>query len=110
MLSTISTHASESVIYQRGNYTVVIKVTAVDAAPETASPDPRTSLESQTQDWAFRANSLVINGSPTLPQRGDKIQIQRGVTTLVYDVLPVGDRAYKFDPTGQMLTVSTRLT
>lgn len=108
LLSTIADTASESAIYSRGVQSTIVKVTAVENQQDAASPVARSYLESTIQRWTFRASSLLIGGAIVLPRTGDRIQIQRGTSTLTYEVMPVDDRAYQTDATGQMLIVSTR--
>lgn len=67
-------------------------------------------LASKQQDWVVTAGDLVINGSVTLPLKGDRLTITLGGIAGVFEVqVPdSSDMPYKLDQTGLQLRIHTK--
>jgi len=68
-------------------------------------------LASKLQDWIVTATDLVINGSVTLPLKGDRITIFQGALAgAVFEVQTpdTAEQPYKLDTTGQQLRIHTK--
>ena len=80
------THLSESVVYKRG----VVTATISNATPgqTVGDTDEQTGLRMRVfrKDWLIDAADLVLSGSATEPQTGDRIEHTISGTTYVWEV------------------------
>jgi len=89
-------HLSRTVVYQRGDDSVEVLATVGRTVFETA--DAYGVVEhSESRDFLVAAADLVLDGTVTLPQRGDKILETQDGKTFVYEVMAPGrEPHYRF--------------
>jgi hypothetical protein len=103
------THLTREIMYRRGIHSVTLRAT-VGRTQFELSDGLGTVLETQVRDYLIRAQDLVLNGRPTLPERGDRIEEAQDQLTFIYEVLPLGDEpAWRYsDPYRQTFRIHTR--
>lgn len=88
----LETHASQTVVYRRGEFQAEIAVTygSRNSAAEYAANTLR--VETQQRDFLIAASSLVIDGEQTTPRGGlDQIEVTENGVTRIYRVLALAD-------------------
>lgn len=82
-------HATSSVTYQRANDTVVV---AASVGRTTFEVDNGFGVVERTEsrDFLVLTDDLVLGGTRTLPERGDRVRETQGATTFVYEVMAPG--------------------
>lgn len=104
-----ATHVSQTVTYARGVYSVELAAT-VGARPRESLDANGQLIVADVVDFLIHKADLVLNGSATLPARGDTITDAAGQ---VHEVLPpgTGEDHYRFsDAYGRRLRVHTKRT
>lgn len=82
-------HATVEVTYARGTGSVLVLATIGRTLFEVDGG--RGILEKfETRDFLIRAQDLVLDGSPRLPERGDLIRETQGNVVHVYEVMAPG--------------------
>jgi hypothetical protein len=107
----LKTHASKVVIYQRDAEQVAIQATVGRTLLKLDDGQGGAVLQWTDRDFLISAADLVLGGSQTLPQRGDRIRETLGAITHVYEVLAPGDEPpwRHIDPYGKVLRIHTKL-
>ena len=82
-------HASRMVIYERGVDTVDVQAT-IGRTVFQIDNGYGVLERTETRDYLITAADLVLVGSTTVPQRGDRIRETQGGTTYVYEVMAPG--------------------
>jgi hypothetical protein len=102
-------HLSRTVTYQRGADTVDVPASI---GRTTFEVDDGYGIVQkwESRDFLILAADLVLNGSQTLPQRGDRIQETQAGTTYTYEVLAPGkEPAWRYsDPYRKTLRIHTK--
>ena len=102
-------HRSRTVSYQRGADTAQV---LASIGRTTFEIDDGYGLvqKFESRDFLILASDLVLEGSSTLPQRGDRIQETEGSTTFTYEVLAPGkEPAWRYsDPYRKTLRIHTK--
>lgn len=83
--------AGQSATYTRGEDTASVTVWLATPRPEQDGIDGVILERYDLMDVRMLAADLVIDGSETLPQRGDRISIARSTGTDVYEVMAHGN-------------------
>lgn len=102
---------SDSATYTRAGFAPITDLAVTPGTPNFAIDDGNTiRVASTQQDWIITAADLVINGSPTLPQKGDRLTIAQGAQAGTFEVqIPeTTDKPYKLDATGQQIRAHTK--
>ena len=102
-------HRSRTVTYQRGEETAQVPASIGRTTFEIE--DGYGLIEKfESRDFLILASDLVLSGSQTLPQRGDRIQETQGATTFKYEVLAPGkEPAWRYsDPYRKTLRIHTK--
>ena len=111
LASHLKIFASQVVTYQRGGLSV--SLAASPASPRSqADQNENIIVRADDQDWILTASDLVLGGSQTLPERGDKIRWAKSSTeTQVYEVLAAdGEEHWSWlDPHQTMLRIHSKL-
>lgn len=99
-------HMADSGTYSRGAASVTLLGTPGQTRLETLQPSGLTTAVT-LRDWLFDASELILNGSLTIPAKGDRWTVVISGVTEVYEVhTPTGlDQCYHADPTGGQLRV-----
>jgi hypothetical protein len=82
-------HATSPVQYVRGSQSIEIAATVGKTTFEV-DDGYGVLIRSESRDFLVLAAELVVDGVPTLPQRGDRIRETQGGTTFVYEVTAPG--------------------
>ncbi len=97
-------HCTRDVIYVRGVVSVLVRATV--GRTEFKTDDGETvRIEFTDRDFLILAAALVLTGSPTLPERGDKVRETQDGTVYVFEVM---DWRYS-DPYRQTFRIETKL-
>ena len=86
----LKTHAGESVVYVRGAQTVTLTATPGKSLLRLDDGYGGARIEWTDADWLIASADLVLGGSATEPQRGDKIRRTIGDLVYVYEVSAPG--------------------
>jgi hypothetical protein len=81
--------AASTVDYVRGNETANVSATIGKTTFEV-DDGYGVLVRSESRDFLVLAADLVLGGTPTLPQRGDRIRETDGATTFTYEVTAPG--------------------
>lgn len=103
------THMTRMVVYQRGGDSVELAATIGRSEFEQA--DEYGSVHRiESRDYLVRAADLVLAGSQTLPQGGDRIRETAGEQVFVYEVMAPGTEPpfRHSDPYRQTLRIHTK--
>ena len=84
-VTTLNTAAGQTITYKRGTATVSLTAVVGQSQFEDVTSTGEIRQLSKTVDWIVAPSALVLDGSVTVPQRGDQISKADGST---YDVLP----------------------
>jgi hypothetical protein len=111
LASQLKTHVSRLVIYQRDDAQVAIQATVGRTLLKLDDGEGGVVLQWTDRDFLISAADLVLGGSLTLPQRGDRIRETLGAVTRVYEVMAPGDEPpwRHSDPYGKVLRIHTKL-
>lgn len=107
----LQAHAAGAVTYSRGANTVTLR-----AAPGRTLYERETAagiIETvESKDFLFKTSELILGGSQTLPQRGDKLTESDTETGKVYTYEVTGpgtEAVYRFaDPMRRVIRLHTK--
>jgi hypothetical protein len=105
----LKTHASQSVIYQRGTESVGVAATIGKTIFEV--DDGYGVVEKiESRDFLIHAAELILGESQTLPERGDRIRETQGAVIYIYEVMAPGKEPhYRFsDSYRKQLRIHTK--
>jgi hypothetical protein len=99
-------HASVLVTYRRGNASVEVRATLGISLLRVQDGHGETKVERIDRDFIIAKEDLVLNGQPTEPEDGDKIDLG----DVRYEVMPVGsDPAWRYtDPYENQFRIHTK--
>ncbi len=107
----LETHASQTVVYRRGEFQASIPVTygSRNSAAEFSANTIR--VEMQQRDFIIAATALVLDGEQVTPLAGDEIEVTEGDVTLTYRALALAEGpCWEFDNDyRKLLIVHTKL-
>jgi hypothetical protein len=86
----LKTYASRPVVYRREAYEVTVQATVGRTLLKLDDGYGGVRIEWTDRDFLIHAADLVIDGSPTLPERGDVIRETQGSKTFIYEVMAPG--------------------
>ncbi len=105
----LKTYASQSVTYQRDSAEAELQATM---GRSTYQQDDGEGIvtRSQVRDFLIDTSDLVSSSIGSLPRRGDRIHQSEGETTIVYEVMSLGnDPPWRFsDPFRIKLRIHTK--
>lgn len=103
-------HMSQTVTYIRGAASIELNATLGRSEFEE-DDDSGTILRHEARDFLIRPEDLVIGGTETKPQVGDRIQAVDGETTLTFEVLsPGGQPPWRYcDSHRKTMRIHTKL-
>ncbi|HHK41649.1 MAG TPA: hypothetical protein ENJ50_04445 [Planctomycetaceae bacterium] len=102
-------HMSRTVTYERGIDTVSLSATVGRTVFEI--DDGRGVIQRhEARDFLVLADDLVLAGSKTLPQAGDRVRETQGTTVFVYEVMAPGNEpVWRYsDPYRKTLRIHTK--
>ena len=102
--------ASREVIYRRDDQSTVVNATIGTTKGEQDAGDGLI-LQTEIRDYLIDAADLSLDGTLTLPERGDLIiEVESGVR-FTYEVLPIGNqKPWRYsDPFRLKLRIHTKL-
>jgi hypothetical protein len=105
----LKANASTEVIYFRDVEQVPIQATI--GKTEFEIDDGSGIVERfQSRDYLIQAADLVLGGSETLPEPGDRIQETQGAQNFAYEVMAPGDQpCWRYsDPFRKLLRIHTK--
>ena len=82
----LKTHASREVLYQRGTQQVTVR--AVIGRKDFEVDSAEGKLYFKARDFLIHRVDLVLEGQPTLPERGDYIVVDFGSGVETFEILP----------------------
>ena len=105
----LTVHASNAIVYRRGNETVSL-VAVIGRTLFEVDDGFGILTNVESRDFLVRAADLVLDLSPTLPERGDRIEETVGTTTFVYEVMAPGKEPHVrySDPYRKTLRIHTK--
>jgi hypothetical protein len=83
-------HASRTVVYQRGLDEVEVPAAIGRTLLKLDDGYGGVRMEWTDRDFLIHAADLVLAGTPTLPERGDRIRETQGSTVYVFEVMAPG--------------------
>lgn len=99
MTDTLRDAAGVAVTYSRGEHSV--EITAVVGHTDVEMEDDRGSrMVSPTRDYLIAADELILDGSETEPEDGDRIVQVVGATRYTYELSPLMDRCWRYSDSG----------
>lgn len=106
----LQAHASQPVVYQRGNAKVALCATFGRKLLKLDDGEGGIRMEWTDRDFLIPAASLVIGGGAVLPKRGDLVRVAAGAEVLVYEVgAPGGEPPWTWsDPFRRMLRIHAK--
>ena len=105
----LKTHASMEVTFVRDLEQVLVQATI--GKTEFEIDDGSGIVERfQSRDYLIHAADLVLGGSESLPEPGDRIQETQGGQTFTYEVMAPGDQpCWRYsDPFRRLLRIHTK--
>ena len=90
LVEQLKEHVSRPVVYRRGTEEVVVQATIGRTLFRLDDGYGGVRMEWTDRDFLLSADDLVLNGNPTLPERGDIIRETQDGKTYVYEVLAPG--------------------
>lgn len=102
-------HLAQPVTYVRGADSVTLPATI--GKTEFAIEDGHGLLQKyESRDFLVQTGDLILNGTATLPERGDQIRETQGKSTYVYEVLAPGtEPVWRYsDPYRHTLRIHTK--
>lgn len=111
LASQLKAHVSRLVVYQRDDEQVTVQATVGRTLLKLDDGEGGVVLVWTDRDFLISAADLVLGGSLTLPQRGDRIREPLGAVTRVFEVMAPGDEPpwRPSDPYGKVLRIHTKL-
>lgn len=102
-------HMTRPVLYQRGAASAQVAATVGETVFQI-DDGAGALLRVESRDYLITAVDLVLGGSPTLPQRGDRIRETQGTQVFVYEVMAPGEEPHWrwSDPYRRTLRVHTK--
>lgn len=102
-------HATRTVTYQRGANTVDVSASIGRTIFEVDNGFGIVE-RIESRDYLVLSADLVLAGSPTLPERGDRVREAQGTTTFVYEVMAPGKEPHwrYSDPYRKTLRIHTK--
>jgi hypothetical protein len=99
-------HASVLVTYRRGNTSVAVRATLGTSLLRVQDGHGQTKVERVDRDFIIAKEDLILNGQPTEPEDGDKIDLG----SVCYEVMPIGgDPAWRYtDPYENQYRIHTK--
>jgi len=93
-----------------GTYTASngsIAISAIPARTQTTRVDSDgVSIMGHVADWIIPVAQLVINGTPILPSKGDKLTMEDGNE---YEVNPIVSESYRYTPGNVAIRIHTKV-
>ena len=105
----LKAHASQQVIYVRGNQQV--EVSATIGRTEFEIDDGSGIVQRLiSRDYLIQATDLILAGNQVIPQPGDLIRETQGSSVMVYEVMtPGNEQHYRYsDPFGKLLRIHSK--
>lgn len=102
-------HATKTVTYARGASSVDVSATVGRTVFQI--DNGHAVLErTEARDYLILTADLVLDGSPALPERGDRIRESEGGATFVYEVMAPGKEPHwrYSDPYRKTLRIHTK--
>lgn len=90
LASQLKTHASRSVVYQRGVREVTVLAVIGRTLMKLDDGLGGVKMEWTDRDFLIQASDLVLDGEPIQPQLGDTIRETNGDVTYIYEVMAPG--------------------
>ena len=110
LLDQLEEGASTRMIYRRGALSVGVSVTRGKTEYQTHDDQGNIITEFTDASFTMRAANLILGGSITEPEPGDRLEQTTPEGTRYYEVMPHGNlRHFSRDATGQMLKIHTKL-
>lgn len=109
-LAAVNQVAGVSIVYTRnGEHTVTLTATVGRTMYEKET-SAGVFVKVQLRDYVnVPAASLILNGQTVLPEPGDKITEEIAGETLIFEVVPHGDNAWRYmDPGRTLLRIHTQ--
>jgi len=102
-------HMSSTVTYRRGGDSVELSATVGRTRYESAD-DHGLIVKSEARDYLLRASDLILGGSTTTPERGDRIEETIGASVYSYEPFPLGgEPLWRYsDPLNETIRIHTR--
>lgn len=102
-------HLSRTVTYRRDDQSAEV-VATIGKTVFRVDDQYGAQIRSESRDYLILTADLVLDASPTLPQRGDQVRETVGDTVFVYEVLAPGDEpCFRFsDPYRKTLRIHTK--
>lgn len=99
-----------AVVYARGDDSVAVTARVAVQNAQTIDAAGIVAVETGSRDYLVAAAELVLNGTATRPQRGDRISETIAGVVRTFEVLPIGDQTccMEADPGGKTLLVHTK--
>lgn len=102
-------HRSRTVAYERGAESVDVAASIGRTEFEIESGTGVVE-RTESRDFLILTADLVLSGSPTLPEKGDRIRETQGTQAFVYEVMAPGNEPHwrYSDPYRKTLRVHTK--
>ena len=102
-------HMTRSVVYERGDSNVEVPATIGRTLFEV-DDGLGVLVRTESRDYLILAEHLVLDGQPTLPQRGDRVRETEAGQTVVYEVMAPGkEPPWRYsDPYRKTLRIHTK--
>jgi hypothetical protein len=103
-------HASQNVVYHRNAESVAVQATIGRTLLKLDDGYGGVRMQWTDRDFLIHASDLVLNGTATTPERGDRITETVGVNTSVFEVMAYGGEPpwRHSDPFGKVLRIHTK--
>jgi len=82
-------HAAHEVTFVRGGRPIVVLATIGKTTFEV-DDGYGVLIRHESRDYLITAEDLILDDTPVIPQRGDRIQETQGLQTFVYEVTAPG--------------------
>lgn len=107
----LQAHLSQPVIYQRGALKVALCATFGRKLLRIDDGFGSIRMEWTDRDFLVPASKLKLGGQAVLPERGDRVKVQEGGVTHVYEVLAPGNEPpWRWcDPYRRMIRIHSKL-
>lgn len=97
-LNRIREQRGVTVTYARGSATVTLAATVGKTGQnQDIAPEGGVVIRTGVRDYIISAASLILSGSLTAPQRGDKIT----EGSSIYEVMPLGEDCFRYCDSGR---------
>jgi hypothetical protein len=103
-------HASRQVIYRREAEQVTVRATIGRTLLKLEDGYGGVRMEWTDRDFLIQGADLVLSGSVTTPQRGDRVLDPLGGATAIFEVMAYGgEPPWRYsDPFGKLLRIHTK--